>query len=712
MVIDNNYLINQRLLEKVQSVLWALNFAIVFLMREFLSLKSNLLHFRLIFITSVILFLSQSPCQAVERIDIQVDPQSLPQLKAIDQSVASLLVPHFFNFQWDARDSTVEILSGFDMDTFALRKASHFNKVYTWNQCQNIGIFLVSYPQYLKGNSIDFHLKYEALIRINDQIKERISIPPQDELKTSSNFHFSNDCNEVFFTIGTSIYRINLNSFPKLEELSFRVEKDSKVFKLNDGRLAYTRKDADTTSLVLASLNNKNPELVLDQSTESIKLDYYNHGILCWVHAPYSKIKSTVKCWSEKKGIQANQISLENIVVGTPFYHVVSPQHVIVNDQKPIQTMSLIQVIDSKVIFESKFPFVLLNDNWLAILEKYGIGDTKLKFFNYKTRIWGKFSYNFLSSGDLIQYKVHQNNISIVTRNSYKQMSFFTFNKDGLIVEPYRFPEFNPPTQTQLVQLKAIDEFENFGYLVTSTAQKQNVDSAILYVHGGGCHLNLKLNQSMMIEAQALDLARSGIPVLSITYRNDSLPGREENSTTRNSENCGVEELDDIESGARYLRSIYPNAALFLWGRSHGGYLVNVMATHDSRVSLFNGVISEVGVWGNDFGRNFIDSAKNHYNPKRAPILFFEQLKIPMLIYHGRRDTNADYHLQIEPILKMMEHQNGNNDQHLTYRHSNKPLEAIIARDEEHDIKQYSTHLLWVKSIISFIKNQSKDSKD
>lgn len=661
--------------------------------------------YRIAIITLVSLFLSQ-PLQATEKIQVDTGSDPYQLLQSIDQSVAGLEVPHFFRFQWDARDEKFEIFRGTDLDAFALAESTNLTKLRHWNHCGDVGLYYVNYPQYTNNGKIEFYMKHELLIRKNGRLTSRISVPEIDKFEANVQINFSGNCTSAYMSVKNSLYHINLNDSPKLEMLPFPVVDASEAFEIAPDVLAISRPKDNAVELALVSVSRARPDVILDSARHGIEFESFNGGQLCWIADRDHYQQPIFKCWSQSSGIRSTQIKIETEKDSVFTWKIASPHYLIATRPEPSFVSYLVRIEDSKIVFSSRAHFVMMNDHTIAELQHYGVGDSKLRLYDLRSQSGRNFLYDFMPNGDVVGLTALNGTVTVVTQNQYKQKSFFVFNEQGLITPPFKFPNFTPQTQLQLVKLRARDGFENYSYLITSTSQANPVKAAAVFVHGGGCHNVLPIKQSMLTSTEVLELARKGIPVLSITYRNDLLPGRESTAKPRTAENCGIEEMHDIESASQYLRSLYPEASLYLWGRSHGGYLANVMATQDSRINLFKGVISEVGVWSSDFGHDFINWAKNHFNKQRDPILHFANLKTPMFMYIGQKDIAAAYEKQAKPVLQQMQLQSTTDSgDYQMFKHPTKPLTALVARDEEHSIKKHKTHERFIKSILDFIQS-------
>ena len=668
---------------------------------------ANKINFWAIKLLVVILFsLGTSASNAVERLDLNIKGMDPSQFIQINKLAAELKIPWFY--EMNSNQDKIQIQFGADLNAYGLKKYSEKTNLKTWRGCGDSGLYLISYPQFALNNmSVSINQQIELLVRVADKTVARLAVSQESDPVTEWQIEFSPNCREalVFSKNKTFHYTRSDDALPRIENIN--VPKYNKLKLIASNRVVFTNSENSPNKLFSVALNDtKNIQLIDENNNnENLTLGQTDKDSFCWSLKNSSQRNLiTIKCQSIGMREPAWQKVVDLHDVDYFSYEVLSREYITVFRGLEYP-QKIIRILDSAVVFESKEAFEFVGGSTVIVTQSDGISNSRLINFDFIQKKYTSKSYDLVNAGLIKELSNSVSEmIAATARNTYGQLTTFTMDRNGKLSAPFTFPFFQSPTKVSVVKLTSEDSFQHFGYLIQRVEQA-SVRAVAVYVHGGGCHHNNEVNQDYMISIQVNDLVASGIPVLAVTYRNDKFWGTPPGVVkARTAANCATAELNDIESARKYLNTFYPNAPVFLWGQSHGGYLVNVMTTQDARIKNYQGVISEVGLWNHAFGDHFDETAIQHYNPDRAPIKYIDNITVPFLMYAGDKDINAEFKIHGQAFLDHSGVKKISSDKNFDfYQHPSKPITAIVAKGQDHYLTNSGVHRVFMNAVLKLI---------
>ena len=173
--------------------------------------------------------------------------------------------------------------------------------------------------------------------------------------------------------------------------------------------------------------------------------------------------------------------------------------------------------------------------------------------------------------------------------------------------------------------------------------KNRKTKGVVTFVVGGNCNQNngpfsLHYKGSGDKAAAFYDLVAHDYAVLAINYRNMKLNERVE-SDAWGPIKCGIAEIDDMLAAHSFIDKSFQNIPQFIWGFSHGGYLVNLLATYYPEESKkWRAIISGAGPWD---VMAMHEPVRNWYPPERNPIDKVDKIVRPFLLFHGLDDQSV-----------------------------------------------------------------------
>lgn len=602
-----------------------------------------------------------------------------------------------------------------NLSPFERQAAAEKTKVLGWDQCRNTTVKLFEYPlvKYEK-NFVGMEHRLAVLIARNGFAQMRIEAGVVVGWQKGAWVKLSPDCSNILLGVddrGLELIRLSAatSEAAKVSKLPYKFSGPNYYFFADNRTLAHF----DYKKLELLRLDSnevKEVDQVADET--SLKMIPSKPEELCWSKYRTFKIGGNieVRCINRLTG-----------KIGEP---------AIFKDPRSSEGQLRLVRVDSQKIAadvggkETRAGFIVtagsdtplalpesgilrLSDSRLLFLKKQGLNEDAIEGYDVRSRQLTGNAWEAQPNG-WFQFAQEEPDHTLVTAtNSYGQTVFYSFSQNEGVQFRFRHPEYQAPVKVQSIDIADAQGSARPALLLTGGRKYDLAKNVIVFVHGGGCHLNLDINQRQIVLKEMLSMAERGYPVLAITYRNDKLPPPyKSDNSPRTAENCGTEEMNDIVSGYYAAKRLYPTANVFLWGMSHGGYLVNVLATQDTRAKLFKGIISQAGIWAHNLGHNFIDSAKDHYSPARAPILFVDKINVPFFMYHGTNDRNASYPIHAQEFLKLSGVVPVSGNEHLFrfYKHPSKSISALIVEGDDHHFDESKSFDLFVDALENFVK--------
>lgn len=229
----------------------------------------------------------------------------------------------------------------------------------------------------------------------------------------------------------------------------------------------------------------------------------------------------------------------------------------------------------------------------------------------------------------------------VLTSNSLRPRVYRFFSPNG---ESQELAFKGLPIENQ-VERVVVTSQNNFKYAAYLFKPAQEPRAVLTYVHGGGCHLNYTIDPTSRLIEELQELVRRGYAVFAINYRNSKFaPPIKYYKPTMTREECGRDDIEDIFSSQDHLKQRMPKTPRFLWGHSHGSYLVNLAATKYAQRLDVRGLITGAGMWtfNEEVPPFHSRDTSNHYNRAMMPLDFVEHLRVPVLLFHGRQDRQVD----------------------------------------------------------------------
>lgn len=595
------------------------------------------------------------------------------------------------------------------------KEASEKTKLLGWDQCRNTTAKLFQYPiiKYDDKNflGMTYHL---ALIIVTPGFAPKRVEAGAIGWRDGAWVKFSPDCGSLLLAAqDRKLELVRLSAAaseqPKISKLNYEFVSPRYLFFTDNRTLIHFRyKGIDLLSL------DSDAKKEIDRGDENtwVRMVPSRGDELCWAKygMPKSSGSISVRCLNRLSGKMADPQVFKDPREGGEQLRIVKVDAqriaVEVTRGETSQAFMVTTGEDSPAALPEG-GVLRVSDSRLVFLRKQGLNEDVM--FSYDIRnqqILGK-TWEAQPNGWFQYAQEEPDHLLVTATNSYGQTTHYSFTAAEGVQHRFTYPDYQAPVKVRTLEITDHHGLARPAFLLSGRQRYELAKNVFVFVHGGGCHLNWHIGQSQIVLPEMLSMAERGYPVLAITYRNDKLPTPyNSDGKARTAETCGTEELDDIESGYKAVKKLYPTANVFLWGMSHGGYLVNVMATQDPRAKLFKGIVSQAGIWTHDLGTKFLEGATDHYRADRAPINYVQRLDVPFFMYHGTYDRNAVYALHAEQFLKLSGVVPSSGDEHTFrfYRHPNKPVSALIIEGDDHHFSETKSFDLFVQALENFVK--------
>jgi dipeptidyl aminopeptidase/acylaminoacyl peptidase len=203
--------------------------------------------------------------------------------------------------------------------------------------------------------------------------------------------------------------------------------------------------------------------------------------------------------------------------------------------------------------------------------------------------------------------------------------------------------------------------------------------------------------------AAAQDLANRGYAVMQPNFRGSTGYGRE--FMTKGFGQMGLAMQDDVTDGMNYLaeQGIIDPKRVCIIGASYGGYSAMWGVVKDPdlyRCSISIAGVSNVRRDVNAFGgtvlsRTFSAQWKKMSSDFKSisPVNFVDQITVPMLLIHGKRDDSVDYKQSTRMEKKM--------------RDAGKDVEMLILPEADHYFLRQDDRIALLTAMEGFLKKHN-----
>ena len=266
-------------------------------------------------------------------------------------------------------------------------------------------------------------------------------------------------------------------------------------------------------------------------------------------------------------------------------------------------------------------------------------------------------------------------------------------------INPNRLSRAEPFT------IKSFDNTTIEGFLYKPIANSKIPVPAVINVHGGPTAQDVD-----GFDAMTQSLTQVGFVVLKINYRGSSGYGKE--FEDMNNKDWGGGDRKDIRAVAEYYinQGLIDKRKVGITGGSYGGFMTYIALTMDSdfyaagapaygMVDLildYNLCKDRFGLWyEGEMGNPKTDSL---LFAERSPINFINRIKVPLIVFQGRNDTNVPKWESDLFVAKL--------------KSLNRPVDYIVYPDEGHGFTRRVNIIDRIQKTVYFFQQHLEDYQE